>query len=124
MVSLEKDYKISLLLDFYGGLLSPKQRAAIEGYYNEDCSLSEIAEEMGVTRQAVRDTIKRTEQSLLQMESKLRLYSRFEQMQSGLENIKSLGKEIITLTDDEKIKSRAGSVISAAQALLENEEQE
>lgn len=124
MVNLEKDYKISLLLDFYGGLLSPKQRAAIEGYYNEDCSLSEIAEEMGVTRQAVRDTIKRTEQSLLQMESKLRLYSRFEQMQSGLENIKSLGKEIITLTDDEKIKSRAGSVISAAQALLENEEQE
>lgn len=121
---MEKDYKISLLLDFYGGLLSPKQRAAIEGYYNEDCSLSEIAEEMGVTRQAVRDTIKRTEQSLLQMESKLRLYSRFEQMQSGLENIKSLGKEIITLTDDEKIKSRAGSVISAAQALLENEEQE
>lgn len=121
---MEKDYKISLLLDFYGGLLSQKQKEAIEGYYNQDCSLSEIAEEMGVTRQAVRDTIKRTEQSLLQMESKLRLHSRFEQMQSGLENIKRLGKEIMDLTDDQNIKSKASSVISEAQSLLENEEQE
>lgn len=119
---MEKDYKISLLLDFYGELLSPKQKMAIEGYYNEDCSLAEIAEEMNITRQAVRDTIKRTEQSLLNMESKLGLYSRFEEMQRGLEKIESLGEDIIELTDNDDIKSKASAVIEAAQSLIEKQE--
>lgn len=118
---MEKDYKISLLLDFYGELLSPKQKMAIEGYYNEDCSLAEIAQEMNITRQAVRDTIKRTEQSLLNMESKLGLYSRFEDMQKGLEEIKSLGTQIIDLSDNDDIKCRANAVITAAQSLLEKQ---
>ncbi|MCQ4023024.1 DNA-binding protein [Ruminococcus sp. zg-924] len=119
---MEKDYKISLLLDFYGELLSQKQRLAIEGYYNEDCSLAEIAQEMGITRQAVRDIIKRTEQTLLQMEIKLGLYSRFEEMQRGLEKIKSLSGNIIGLTDNDDIKAAAAQITDCANALLEKQE--
>lgn len=119
---MEKDYKISLLLDFYGELLSPKQKMAIEGYYNEDCSLAEIAQEMNITRQAVRDTIKRTERSLLDMESKLGLYNRFEEMRGGLEKIKALGVNIIDLSDNEDIKGYSGEIISLAEALIEKQE--
>ncbi len=118
---MEKDYKISLLLDFYGELLSEKQRAAVEGYYNEDCSLAEIAQEMNITRQAVRDIIKRTEASLLSMEEKLGLYSRFEGMLNGLERIKSLGAEISALSNSENIRSRASEVIKTAEILLEKQ---
>ena len=118
---MEKDYKISLLLDFYGELLSQKQRLAIEGYYNEDCSLAELAQEMGITRQAVRDIIKRTEQSLLQMEEKLGLYSRFEEMQRGLEKIKSLSGGIFDLTDNENISSAAAEINDLADTLLEKQ---
>lgn len=118
---MEKDYKISLLLDFYGELLSHKQRLAIEGYYNEDCSLAELAQEMGITRQAVRDIIKRTEQSLLQMEEKLGLYSRFEEMQRGLEKIISLSGDIIDLTDNDDISAAAAEINGLADTLLEKQ---
>ena len=118
---MEKDYKISLLLDFYGELLSEKQRTAVECYYNADCSLAEIAQEMNITRQAVRDIIKRTEGALLDMEKKLGLYSRFEGMMSGLERIKRLSAEISELSDSENIRARAAEVIDAANALLEKQ---
>lgn len=119
---MEKDFRISLLLDFYGELLSPKQRAAIESYYNEDCSLGEIASELGVTRQAVRDIIKRTEGALIQMEQKLGLYSRFELMLSGLERIKSLSEDIIALSDNDEIKRMSSAIITEAENLLKGQE--
>lgn len=119
---MEKDFRISLLLDFYGELLSPKQRAAIEIYYNEDCSLGEIASELGVTRQAVRDIIKRTEGALIQMEQKLGLYSRFELMLSGLERIKSLSEDIIALSDNDEIKRMSSAIITEAENLLKGQE--
>lgn len=121
-LAMEKDFRISLLLDFYGELLSPKQRAAIEIYYNEDCSLGEIASELGVTRQAVRDIIKRTEGALIQMEQKLGLYSRFELMLSGLERIKSLSEDIIALSDNDEIKRMSSAIITEAENLLKGQE--
>lgn len=119
---MEKDFKISLLLDFYGELLSLKQLAAIESYYNEDCSLGEIASELGITRQAVRDIIKRTEGALIQMEEKLGLYSRFELMLSGLERIKKLSEDIIALSDSDEIKSISSAIINEAEGLLKGQE--
>ena len=62
-----KDLKISLLFDCYGELLNDKQREIFDCYYNEDFSLSEVAENFGITRQGVRDFVKRTEQQLLQL---------------------------------------------------------
>ncbi|MCI7767728.1 MAG: DNA-binding protein [Oscillospiraceae bacterium] len=62
-----------MLLDFYSELLTDKQRDVIDLYYNEDLSLAEIAEHESITRQGVRDSIKRGEQVLFEMESALRL---------------------------------------------------
>ena len=68
---MPKNLEISVLLDFYGDMLTEKQREMIEFYYNDDLSLAEIAENQGITRQGVRDSIKRAEQQMLEMEDRL-----------------------------------------------------
>ena len=68
---------MSLLLDFYGSMLSDKQREVTSLYYNEDLSLSEIAEDVGITRQGVRDSIKRSENQLTEFEEKLHLAKKY-----------------------------------------------
>lgn len=70
---MEKVTQINLLYDFYGQLLTEKQQRFIELYYGDDLSLGEIAEQFLVTRQAVHDTLKRSEQTLFSYEEKLGL---------------------------------------------------
>ena len=65
-----KNLYISALLDVYGAFLNEKSKALTEYYYNDDLSLSEIAENEGITRQGVRDQIKRAETQLLNLEEK------------------------------------------------------
>ncbi len=91
---MAKNLAISLLLDFYGDMLTDKQKDAIVLYYNEDLSLAEIAAHCHITRQGVRDSIKRAEMQLLTCESRLGLAKRFRRLENGLENISSLAKEI------------------------------
>lgn len=81
---MAKDLKVSYLLDFYGEMLTDIQREVVSAYYNEDLSLAEIAEGREITRQGVRDAIKRAEQQLLDMEEKLGLAARFTEMQEAL----------------------------------------
>ena len=69
----EKNLNIGYLLDFYGDVLTERRRDALDFYYNNDMSLSEIAEEMGISRQGVRDLIKKAEEELLFYEEKLGL---------------------------------------------------
>ena len=68
---MEKNVKISILCDLYGKLLTEKQFEFINDYYNNDLSLSEIAENNDITRQAVRDIIKKGEKKLFEYEEKL-----------------------------------------------------
>ncbi|MBQ7319639.1 MAG: DNA-binding protein [Clostridia bacterium] len=75
----EKDLNITFLLDFYGDILSEKRRQVLDEYYNNDLSLSEIAQDLGVTRQGVRDLIKKAEAELLFYEEKLGLAKRFRE---------------------------------------------
>lgn len=89
---LMKNLDICLLLDFYGDLLSPAALENITLYYNEDLSLAEIAEAVGITRQGVRDSIKRAEDQLIKFEEKLGLARRFTGMQDGIEEIKAMLK--------------------------------
>lgn len=70
---MAKDLKFASLLDIYGGVLTEKQRGMLELYYNEDLSLSEIAANEGISRQGVRDSIKRGEEALLEIDSKIGL---------------------------------------------------
>ena len=66
-----KDLGFSILLDYYGMVLTEKQRNILTEYYNDDLSLAEIAENYGITRQGVRDAIKHGEATLMEMEEKL-----------------------------------------------------
>ena len=68
---MAKDLRIILLLDCYGAFLTPRQQEMMTHYYSEDLSLGEIAALTGTTRQAVRDSVKRSEQVLNDMEEKL-----------------------------------------------------
>ena len=84
---MAKNLEISVLLDFYGEMLTEKQRDVVELYYNEDLSLSEIAAHSQITRQGVRDSIKRAEGILLGLEERLGLAKRFRRIQEGLDLI-------------------------------------
>lgn len=84
---MAKDLRIAFLLDFYGDMLTDKQREVIDAYYNEDLSLAEIAADKSITRQGVRDAIKRAEQQLIEMEDKLGLAKRFKDVQAALTSI-------------------------------------
>ena len=73
---MEKNVKISMLCQVYGKLLTKNQLNILENYYNMDLSLSEIAENGGITRQAVRDIIKKGENKLFELEEKLGIMKR------------------------------------------------
>ena len=97
---MAKDLSVSMLYDFYGDLLTEKQQELIELYYNEDLSLSEIASHSGITRQGVRDSIKRAEFQLAEFEEQLGLANRFEEIKGTLDDILKNAFEI------EQINSR------------------
>ena len=80
-------YRMSLLYDFYGDMLTPRQKEFYDLYYNEDLSLSEIAENYGITRQGVRDVIVRAEGILTELEEKTGIICRFHQMQRQFDAI-------------------------------------
>jgi predicted DNA-binding protein YlxM (UPF0122 family) len=81
---MAKNLSVSVLMDFYGGLLTDKQKEALELYYNQDFSLAEIAENMDISRQGVRDFIKRGEKQLTDFEEGLGLLKRFSQINHEL----------------------------------------
>lgn len=91
---MAKNLEISILLDFYGEMLTEKQRDFLDFYYNEDLSLSEIAQNEGITRQGVRDAIKRAEAQMFDMESKLGLCEKWDQLRKGLEEITECANNI------------------------------
>ncbi len=76
-----------MLYDFYGELLTDKQKEAFEKYYLEDLSLNEIGSEQGTTRQAVMDTVKRSEKLLMRYENKLHLVDKFISRKEMIEKI-------------------------------------
>ena len=89
----EKNLEMSFLLDFYGDVLSERRRAVMAMYYNEDLSLAEIADEIGISRQGVRDLIKKSEEELTLFEEKLGLVERFEEAKHRIATIRTLGEE-------------------------------
>lgn len=84
---MEKNVEISILCQLYGKLLSEKQLEFIDDYYNNDLSLSEIAENHGITRQAVRDMIKKGEKKLFEYEEKLLFMKRMLNQEKKIEEI-------------------------------------
>lgn len=91
---MEKNVEISLLLSFYKNMLTERQADTVELYYNEDLSLSEIGAELGISRQGVRDNLKRAEAILYDVESKLGLAERFIEIKSKMTEIDEIIAEI------------------------------
>lgn len=91
---MAKNLEISLLLDFYGDVLTEKQRDVMEQYYNDDLSLAEIADNFGITRQGVRDSIKRGEGIILELEEKVGFAKRYRAVQQGISQLESLARDI------------------------------
>ena len=120
---MAKNMEISLLFDFYGDMLTQKQRDVVELYYNDDLSLAEIAENEGITRQGVRDSIKRAEAQLLDMEERLGLASRFYKMKESFEFIQHAAHDIQQLNSrygySREIEEKAGSILKLSRQLLE-----
>ncbi len=84
---MEKLVHTGLLFDFYGGLLTEKQRRTMELYYEEDWSLAEIAEAEGVSRQAVHDLLHRTESIMEEFETKLGMVHNYLKQQNILSQV-------------------------------------
>ena len=83
----QEAFQMSLLLDYYGGLLTEKQVTYFDLYYNQDYSLGEIAEQEGISRQGVHDAITRTEATLRETEQKLGCVARETQLRQRLRAI-------------------------------------
>ena len=85
-------YRMALLFDFYGEMLTPRQKEFYDLYYNEDLSLSEIAENYDMSRQGVRDAIVRAEAALEEVEEKTGIVKRFQEQKRQLGEIESLAQ--------------------------------
>ena len=90
----QKNLEFSVLLDYYGAVLTDKQRAILTEYYDEDLSMAEIAENYGITRQGVRDAIKHGEATLTDMETRLGYARREGAQRADLERLEQLVMEV------------------------------
>lgn len=115
---MPKDLRITLLYDFYGELLTDKQKEVFDLYYNEDLSLGEIAADSGISRQGVRDSIKRAEATLAELEERLGLARRFMETQEDLGRIAQLAKDIQFESDRFDVRGniypKAGEIVRLA----------
>ena len=102
---MEKNVQISMLLEIYGKLLTKTQYDFLDDYYNSDLSLSEIAENREITRQAARDNIKKGENKLFEYEEKLKIMQRTLKQEKKISEILSEITKIQTQFSDEQIAS-------------------
>lgn len=93
-------YRMTMLFDFYGDVLTDRQKEFYDLYYNEDLSLSEIAENYDMSRQGVRDAIVRAEAALEELEEKTGIVKRFQEQKHQLEEIESLAQAARSVSAD------------------------
>lgn len=116
-------YRMTMLFDFYGEVLTPRQKEFFDLYYNEDLSLAEIAENYGISRQGVRDVIVRAEAIMTDLEDKTGLMKRFILMQQQVQAILDAAEKIQTVNyrqyDNPELARLADEITRSAQALKE-----
>ena len=122
-VNVAKNLDVVLLADFYGEMLTDNQRKFIEYYYSDDLSLSEIAQNEGITRQGVRDAVKRAETQLYDMEKKLGFAERTRKIAEALdvvmENIEEINKYNMNISLSREVNDAVVNIKSAIIALDE-----
>lgn len=115
---MEKKVQISMLIEIYGNLLTEKQLDILSDYYNMDLSLSEIAENNQITRQAVRDIIKKGEKKLFEFEEKLLVMKKMLKQEKQISNILSELTQIETKFTDEQIAQILAHIKSELNCLV------
>ncbi len=110
--------EMTLLFDYYGDLLTERQRSCVDMRYNQDLSLSEIAEELGVSRQGVYDNLSRAEALLRNMEEKTGCVQRAMKTRKAVREILDAANKLITY-QDEDVSVLAAQIVEAAQRLEE-----
>lgn len=110
--------EMTLLFDYYGELLTEKQRACLDMRYNQDLSLGEIAQELGVSRQGVFDNLSRAEAMLRNMEEKTGFVRRDEKVRAAAEKIAEAARKLLE-TGDEQCADLAQTILSQARELEE-----
>ena len=107
---MEKNVKISILCEIYGKLLTEKQLEVLNDYYNNDLSLSEIAENNAITRQAVRDIIKKGENKLFELEEKLSFMEKTMKQEKLIQEVLSQISKIEDKSSDKEIEKILNTV--------------
>ena len=113
----DKTLRMSLLYDFFGDLLTEKQKEYFNLHYNEDLSLSEIAETAGISRQGVRDIIVRAENQLTEMEEKTGIVRRFSEMQRDLAALEKAADAVLLAKDLDAAKVAARRILAEVERL-------
>ena len=98
----DETLRMTMLYDFFGEMLTEKQREYFDLYHNEDLSLSEIAEKAGISRQGVFDIITRAEKSLVEMEQKTGVVSKWQETHAELEHAVEMARELLRLTSEKE----------------------
>ena len=111
----------SMLLDFYGELLTDKQRECFDLHYNEDLSLAEIAEQLGISRQGVWDNIRRAEASLSSSEEKTGLIRRFSATRRSLAKLEEHLAAVLDMTEGPAREAAARAMAELESAKHVNE---
>ena len=110
--------EMSLLFDYYGGMLTDKQRECFDMRHNQDLSLGEIAQALGVSRQAVCDNLTRTEALLRRMEENVGCVSRDLRCRKAMEKISDLAQTMLN-SDMKDMRSAAEQILSLTETLEE-----
>lgn len=113
----DKTLRMTLLFDFFGDLLTEKQREYFDLYYNEDLSLSEIAGNVGITRQGVRDIIVRAEATLLDYEERTGIVARFQQRNADIDRAEDIARSIRESADSSSIAEMADKLTVILESL-------
>ena len=111
-------HELALLFDTYGSMLTDKQRDGFDMRYNQDLSLGEIGEELGVSRQAVCDNLARTEALLRRMEENIGCVKRYMESREALRMILEAAA-VLDASSDPAVSAMAKRIIAAAQGLEE-----
>ena len=111
-------WELALLFDYYGGMLTDKQRECFDMRYNQDLSLGEIAETLGVSRQAVNDNLTRTEALLRRMEENIGSVKRYNDVRKALREILEAAA-VLDASSNPAVTDAARRIVAAAQSLKE-----
>ncbi len=118
-------YRMAMLFDFYGDLLTDRQKEFYDLYYNEDLSLAEIAENYGISRQGVRDVIVRAEAAMTEIEDKTHIIRRYFQTRKQIDAIDQAADRLLQMVNEGSYRDEAldeiGHIIKENTAKLKQE---